>query len=65
VSDARSVRAATQERRRDLGMTTIFGNPGSTEFRAGELVDALGGAVAADGPVLVDAVVDAALERLC
>ena len=33
MSDAVSVRAATHALLRDLGMTTIFGNPGSTELR--------------------------------
>jgi benzoylformate decarboxylase len=33
VSDALSVRAATHALLRDLGLTTIFGNPGSTELR--------------------------------
>jgi benzoylformate decarboxylase len=33
VSDALSVRAATHGLLRDLGMTTVFGNPGSTELR--------------------------------
>ncbi len=33
MTDAVSVRAATHALLRDLGMTTIFGNPGSTELR--------------------------------
>jgi benzoylformate decarboxylase len=33
VSDALTVRAATHALLRELGMTTIFGNPGSTELR--------------------------------
>jgi benzoylformate decarboxylase len=33
MSDAVSVRAATHALLRELGMTTIFGNPGSTELR--------------------------------
>ena len=33
MSDAVSVRTATHALLRELGMTTIFGNPGSTELR--------------------------------
>ncbi len=33
MSDALSVRAATHALLRELGMTTLFGNPGSTELR--------------------------------